>query len=92
MGQTIHHESFASDLCPRKALSRRIHHILTNGGSTESYICDYIVTIKDTFATVTPKNLITAILFSVSDIKLHHTGINPDLVGVHSLRAGGACL
>ena len=35
MGQTIHHESFASNLCPRKALARRIRHIFTNIGSTE---------------------------------------------------------
>ena len=34
MVQTIHHESIASERCPCKALSHRIHHIITNGSST----------------------------------------------------------
>ena len=89
MGKNIHYESFASDLCPCKALACRIQHILTNGGSTESYICKYRVTIKDPFATVTQTDLITAIRSSVSDLKIHHAGIKPDLVGFHYLRAGG---
>ena len=89
MGQTIHQESFASDLCPCKVLARRIHHILTNRGSTESYICKYRVTSKDHFATFTPTYLITTILLSVSALKLRHAGINLDLVGIQSLRAGG---
>ena len=36
---------------------------------------------------VTPIDLITAIRLYVSALKIHHAGINPDLVGVHSLRA-----
>ena len=89
MGQTIHHKSFASVLCPYKYLARQIHHILTSGGSTESYIYEYRVTSKDPFAMVTPTYLINTIQFYVSAIKLHHSSINTDLVGVHSLRAGG---
>ena len=92
MRKTIRHESFFSDLYPCKALARQIHHIFTKGGRMESYIYEYRVTIKDTFATVTPTYLITAIRFFVSTLKLHHSGINPYLVGVHSLREGGACL
>ena len=94
MGQTIHQESFASDLCPCKVLARRIHHILAISGSTEPYICeyDYRVTSKDPFATITPTYLITPIRFYVSALKINHAGINPDLVGVQSIRAGGACL
>ena len=87
MGQTIHHDSFASDLCTYKSLARWIHHILANGGSTESYICNYMVTSKNPFYTATSIDIITSILFSVSALKLHHAGINPDLVGVNSLRA-----
>ena len=89
MGQTIHHRSFASVLCPYKYLARQIHHILTSGGSTESYIYEYRVTSKDPFAMVTPTYLINTIQFSVSALKLHHAGITPDLVGVRYLRAGG---
>ena len=89
MVQTIHHDSFASNLFPCKALARRIHHILANGGSTESYICEYRVISMDPFAMVTPTDVITNTRFSVYALKLHHSGINPELVGVHSLRAGG---
>ena len=81
-----------ADLCPCKVLACRIHHILNNGGSIEWYIFKYRVTSKYHFATVTPTDLITAIWFSVSALKFHHTSIKPDWVGVHSLRAGGACL
>ena len=88
MLQTKNHEYFASDLCPYKALARRIHHILTNGDSTELYICKYREKIKDFFATVTLTDIITAILLSVSALKLRHAGIDPDLVYVHSLRSG----
>ena len=48
------------------------------------------MTGKDNFATATPTDLITAIQFSVYVLKLHHTGINSDLVGVHSIQAGEA--
>ena len=48
-----------------------------------------MVTSKDTFVPVTPTDIITVIQFSVSDLKLRHSGINPYLVGVHSLKAGG---
>ena len=88
MGQTIHHESFASDLYPCKDLARQIHHILTNGSSIESYICKYRVTNKDIFDTIMSTDLITDIRLSISSLKIHHAGINPNLVGVHSLRAG----
>ena len=41
MSQTIHHESFAYNLFHYKDLVCLIHHILSNGGGTESYICKY---------------------------------------------------
>ena len=89
MVQTIHHKSFSSDLYPCKALARQIRHILTNSGSTESYICEYRVTRKYPFAKFTPTDLITTIRLSVLALKIHHNGINPYLVGVLSLRSGG---
>ena len=88
MVQTIHHESFTYIFCPCKAPERWIHHIFTKSGSTESYICEYRVTSKDSFAKFTTTDLISAIQLSVSALKLHHAGINPDLVGVHYLRSG----
>ena len=38
MGQTIHHERNHLTTCPVQACARRIHHILSNGGSTDNYI------------------------------------------------------
>ena len=88
MGQTIHHESFASDLSPVTSLSRRVHHILAAGGTEKSFICEYWDGL--TFQTLTPNNLITSIQLSIVLLSLDKAGINPYLVGVHSLRAGGA--
>ena len=90
MGETIHHESFDSALCPVKALARRIHHILNNGGGGPSYICEYKDPQAPTLQTVTPKHMITAIRAAVVDLEMHKAGIDPSLVGDHSLRAGGA--
>ena len=36
-----------------------------------------------------PANLITAIRTAIQTLKLENAGIDPDLVGVHSLQAGG---
>jgi|AntRauTorckE5430_2_1112549.scaffolds.fasta_scaffold15918_3 hypothetical protein len=63
MGQTIHHDTFDSELSPVKALARRVHHILSNGGSAENYICEYINEKDDTFIDVKRDDLIKSILF-----------------------------
>ena len=88
MVKTTQHESFTSGLCPCKSLARRIHHIIYNIVITQSYICEYTVTSKDNCSTVTPTDLITEIRLSISTLKLHHAGINPDLVGIFYLQAG----
>ena len=88
MGQTIHHESFNSALSPVRSLARRVNHILSTGGTDKSFICEYWDGMA--FQTVTPTDLITSIRLSIILLGLDKAGINPDLVGVHSLRAGGA--
>ena len=80
MGQTIHHETFDSKMSPVCSLAQRVHHILENGGTMDSYICEDWDGL--TFQTVTPNNLITSIRVLLG---LDKAGINPDLVGVHSL-------
>ena len=42
------------------------------------------------FRSVTSRDMINAIRTSVTQLQLHKSGIDPNLVGVHSLRAGGA--
>ena len=90
MGETIHQYAIDSNHCPVKAIVRRIHHILTNNGTTENLICDVYDKVNQTWVQVTPTHMIQGIRTAVDALKLEKTGINPDLVGVHSLRAGGA--
>jgi hypothetical protein len=88
MGQTIHLDSTTDVHSPVKALARRVHHILTNGGHDATQICMY--NQDHCLVAVTPADMILAIRTSVLALGLDKAGIDPDIVGVHSLRAGGA--
>ncbi len=89
MGQTIHHRAVHNlAACPVKALARRIHHILSNRGAPDDAICKYYHNNKASH--ITPKDMINGVRAAVQDLQLQKVGIAPDLVGVHSLRAGGA--
>jgi hypothetical protein len=91
MGQTIHHHATGATNCPIKAIARRVHHILANQGTTENLLCDvWIPNTTDTWYQITPSDMIQQIRQAVTSTNLHRGGIDPDLVGVHSLRAGGA--
>ena len=92
MGQTIHHEAITNKLdCPIRAIARRVHHVLSNGGSNDNYICDVKQPSQpQTWYQITSADMRTQLRKAVSTLKLHLAGIDPDLVGVHSLRAGGA--
>jgi hypothetical protein len=88
MGQTIHQRAIASDTCPIKALAHRIHHILSNGGSSESLICD--VHLNNKIKPVTSKHIIQMLRLAAKTLQLEKQAIDPDLIGAHSLRSGGA--
>ena len=90
MGETIHQYAIDDKHCPVKALARRTHHIFTNGGTTDNLLCDVYDSCNKKWLQITPKHMIHSIRTAVDTLKLEATGINPDLVGVHSLRAGGA--
>ena len=91
MGQTIHQEATKD---PSKsaatALAQRVQHILEHGGNEENLICDYYDHVQKKWMSVTPKDMITEVRRCVKVLGLDKAGIDPDLVGVHSLRAGGA--
>ena len=89
MGESIHQWAIDSELCPVKALARRIHHILKYGGSSDSLICDYFDDNGDVY-TVTSQHIIKLVRTACKQLMLHKQGIDPDLIGAHSLRAGGA--
>jgi hypothetical protein len=88
MGQTIHHEAIDESYCPIKALAHRIHHILNNKGTEDAVICTYFQ--NDELHHITPTDMIQCIRTGVRDLRLDKSRIDPDIVGVHSLRAGGA--
>ena len=91
MGQTIHHEANKLLTCPVKACARRVHHIISHGGSTDNYICDVKISQKSTkWTQITPQDMLQALRKAVKALELHKGGLDPDLIGVHSLRAGGA--
>ena len=87
MGQTIHQESTG----PQGAvacLARRVHHILSNGGAESRLICD--VMIKGQWHSVNRQGVVSLIKQGAKELNLSQRGIDPDLLGSHSLRAGGA--
>ena len=74
---------------PPRAAARRVHSILSNGGTDQSFICEYLDQTK-TWKFITPPQMLRAVQAAVTNLKLRNHCIDPDLVGVHSLRAGGA--
>ena len=88
MGDTIHQRSISGKFCPIKALARQVHHVLSNEGNDNSLLCDYFHDVA--WHSVTSKEVITMVRLASTSLKLHLKGIDPDLIAVHSLRAGGA--
>ena len=87
MGQTLHQQSTGSNGAVA-GLARRVHHILSNGGNEHSLLCD--VYKNGHWTSVTGQHMVTAIRETVKMLQLHNNGYDPDMVGAHSLRAGGA--
>ena len=87
MGQTIHQESTGPDGAVA-CLARRVHHILSNGGSDTQLICD--VMVNGQWTSVSRQHIVSLIKKGATELKLNQRGIDPDLLGSHSLRAGGA--
>ena len=90
MGETITHETILNERHgPVTALARRVHHILSNGGNEDNLLADYIDE-NGKWHTVTSSQMRVGVREGVRVLELHKNGIDIDLIGVHSLRAGGA--
>ena len=91
MGETISHEKLRNKdkHGPIVAAARRIHHILSNGSTEENLFCDFL-TNEGMWQSITSSDMRTAVRLSVHQLGLQAHGTDPNLVGVHSLRAGGA--
>jgi hypothetical protein len=89
MGDTIHQKATGLNSCPVRALALRIHHINTHNSTSEDrLLCDYFDNNK--WHSVTANDIVSIVRSSAKLLKLHEQGIDPDLIGAHSLRAGGA--
>ena len=86
-GQTLHHESTGPNGAVA-SLARRVHHILSNNGNEDNLICD--VYTDSYWTCVHSSHMVTMIRVAAKSLKLATQGIDADLIGAHSLRAGGA--
>ena len=88
MGSTIHQKCTGTMASPIRALYHTVYHILSNGGTYTSLIFSYYR--QDRFHTVQSADIVSIACSACTTLKLQKSGIDPDLVGAHSLRAGGA--
>ena len=86
--QSVHHEAQTSDICPVKALIRRIKHILFHTSNVNTIISTHFSRPKGQVLRGTDIN--AAIKAAVIQLGLPKYGFNPDQISSHSLRAGGA--
>ena len=87
-GQTIHNECTGDQDSPIKSLARRVHHILSHGGTAKSYIFDYYQSGKRRY--INQRDINKAVKDAAEAIGLTKLGYTRDDVSSHSLRAGGA--
>jgi hypothetical protein len=88
MGDTIHQQAINKDCCPVRALAIRVNDILTHGGSHDTLLCEYYTTSG--FIAIESKEIIDLVRTTAASLGLNEFAIDPDLLGSHSLRAGGA--
>ena len=88
MGDTVHQKANGSQNCPIKALAYLVHHILSNKGTQDQLLCDYWA--NDKWSSVQSSDIVACVRTSAKVLQLDRQGIDPDLIGAHSLRAGGA--
>ena len=88
MGQTLHQESTGSEGAVA-ALARRVHHILSNAGSDQRLLCD-VFTPPNVWYAISQQDMVQCVRTATKSLRMHENGIDPDLIGAHSLRAGGA--
>ena len=88
MGQTITQHSTETTACPVSALAHIVHNIISNGGNEDTLLCS--VWDRKIWVDIEAHHIIKMVRDTTKKLKLHHQAIDHDLVGAHSLRAGGA--
>ena len=90
MGETIHQYAIYKQSCPVQALAHRVHHVLSNGGTPDNLLCDVYNDKSKKWQQITSANMMKQVRTAVTTLQLEKHGIDANLIGVHSLRAGGA--
>ena len=90
-GDIIHQESTGLAHCPIKALARRIHNIMSNGGSINTYIYQ-VHHSPTTTSYISPHQINQALKKAAGDIGLYspEVGYTSKDISSHSIRSGGA--
>ena len=88
MGQTITQHATGSKACPVAALAVIVNDILVQGGNDHTLLCSVFKGKK--WEEVEAAQMVSAVRDTAKTLNLHRQAIDPDLVGAHSLRAGGA--
>ena len=88
--QVIHQEAINNECCPIRALIRRIHHILAHTNNPTTIISTYFQSQSCTGRVITATDINRAVKSAVEELGLSKYGLHKDLVGSHSLQAGGA--
>ena len=70
------------------SLARRVHQILSNGGTEEQLICN--VYDKYIWFEIHSSEILGALSMAGKSLKLQDRVIDPDLIGAHYFCAGGA--
>ena len=70
------------------SLARGVHHILSNGGTGDWIV--YNVYDKYFWVEIHSSEIVGAVIMAGKSLKLQDRVIDPDLIGSHYFRAGGA--
>ncbi|KAL9178895.1 hypothetical protein ACHAXT_011868 [Thalassiosira profunda] len=90
-GACVHHERIieAGDLCPVRALGRRVVQTRRHCKSGRAFLCSYWDDVGR--GDVTDGNIRFAVKFAAKALNYEARGIPIERVDTHSLRSGGAC-
>jgi Phage integrase family len=89
-GQCIHHDCTDLPHSPVKSLARRVHHILSNKGTSSTNIFCYTHPLKVGWQTITSQHINNTLKQAAGEIGLYLLGYTFNDISSHSLRAGGA--
>ncbi len=89
-GQIIAHHAIPNPCCPVKALSARITTLLKDGATPDTPICAFRNQHDTQFQNVTNDDIVRAVRTALPFNQEATPGYLPEMVGSHSLRAGGA--